>query len=282
MFVPLLGLKGSSKKTQIDDRLQYHPNVYEFYTDANDFTPTGYRHLMEAVQYVKGSGVKNIIIHHPMVYKQWHSEMVAPEKNFPDLYRFVESSTYQLIELAKKFDVQVLVHGGYAGNEVKTMVDLYPNVEVARQAVYNRLDRFAKDGGEHIMFENSIAPVFAYGYPDQEDEILAHDYRLAFDVSHCFIERHGDNQALLNSLSHLKDQTVHYHLVDSLGQNHDSLPLGTGKVDWKGVIQRMNPTATSIYEISLHSENDCQEQLDSHRYFTNIYHQLNSGGPREN
>ena len=110
MYSPLLGLKGSSNRQQIDDRLQFHPDVYEFYTDVNDFTPEGYRHLDEAVQYVQSKGITNIVIHHPMVFKQWHSEVVAPEKDFPELYRFIETSTEQLINLAKKRNIQVLVN----------------------------------------------------------------------------------------------------------------------------------------------------------------------------
>lgn len=275
MYSPLLGLKGSSNRQQIDDRLQFHPDVYEFYTDANDFTPEGYRHLDEAVQYVQSKGITNIVIHHPMVFKQWHSEVVAPEKDFPELYRFIETSTEQLINLAKKRNIQVLVHGGYAGEEVQQMVDLYPNVEAARQAVYSRLDRFAKAGGNHIMFENSIAPVFAYGHPAQEDEILAHNYRLAFDTSHCFIEMHGDNKALQASLKHLRDHVVHYHLVDSMGQTHDSLQLGKGKIDWAPVLKLLNPKATSIYEINLKDQSNCREQVASHRYLTKIAQELN-------
>lgn len=275
MYSPLLGLKGSSNRQQIDDRLQFHPDVYEFYTDANDFTPEGYRHLDEAVQYVQSKGITNIVIHHPMVFKQWHSEVVAPEKDFPELYRFIETSTEQLINLAKKRNIQVLVHGGYAGKEVQQMVDLYPNVEAARQAVYSRLDRFAKAGGNHIMFENSIAPVFAYGHPAQEDEILAHNYRLAFDTSHCFIEMHGDNKALQASLKHLRDHVVHYHLVDSMGQTHDSLQLGKGKIDWAPVLKLLNPKATSIYEINLKDQSNCREQVASHRYLTKIAQELN-------
>lgn len=275
MYSPLLGLKGSSNRQQIDDRLQFHPDVYEFYTDVNDFTPEGYHHLDEAVQYVQSKGITNIVIHHPMVFKQWHSEVVAPEKDFPELYRFIETSTEQLINLAKKRNIQVLVHGGYAGEEVQQMVDLYPNVEAARQAVYSRLDRFAKAGGDHIMFENSIAPVFAYDHPEQEDEILAHNYRLAFDTSHCFIEMHGDNKALQAPLKHLRDHVVHYHLVDSMGQTHDSLQLGKGKIDWAPVLKLLNPKATSIYEINLKDQSNCREQVASHRYLTKIAQELN-------
>ncbi len=265
----LLGLKGSSQRAQIDDRLQHHPDVYEFYTDASDFTPNGYQHLYEAVQYVQSRGVSRIVLHHPMKFGATHAEIVAPEKQFPELYRFVEETTMQLIDLTKDLDVQCLIHGAYA-QETTEYIDCYPNLVAAQQAAFDRLDRFAKAGGSHIMFENSIAPVFAYGDPAMEDEILSHHYRLDFDTSHCFIWLHGNNQGLQKSLRHLKDQIVHYHLVDSMGQTHDSLPLGTGKIDWRGVLPCLNPDATSIYEINLPNQEDCQEQLQSHAYLTRL------------
>lgn len=274
MFKPILGLKGSSDRIQIDDRLRHHPTVYEFFTAASDFTPDGYRRLYDAVQYVQSKGIHQIVLHHPMKFGRYHSDVVAPERYYPDLYRFIETTTEQLIRLGHDLHVQVLVHGGYSGPEVEHMVTLYPSVEKARQAVYHRLDRFADEGGDRIMFENSIAPVFAYGHPDQEDEILAHHYRLAFDTSHCFIELHGDNTGLQRSLRHLAPAVVHYHLVDSLGQTHDSLQLGKGKIDWSRVLPLLNPTATSIYEINLHDQTNCQEQLASHEYLLDIYRQL--------
>lgn len=277
MFKPMLGLKGSSDRVQIDDRLQYHPSVYEFFTAAGDFTPDGYRHLYDAIQYVQSQGIHRIVLHHPMKFGNHHSDVVAPEKHYPDLYRFIETTTEQLIRLGHDLNVQILVHGGYSGPEVEHMVDLYPSVAAARQAVYHRLDRFADEGGDQIMFENSIAPVFAYGHPDQEDEILAHHYRLAFDTSHCFIELHGDNTGLQRSLRHLAPAVVHYHLVDSMGQTHDSLQLGKGKIDWAPVLPLLDPAATSIYEINLHDQTNCKEQLASHEYLLDIYRQLKEG-----
>ncbi len=274
MFQPQLGLKGSSNRAQMDDRLQYQPAVYEFYTDTNDFTKDGYQHLYDAIQYIQSKGIHQIVIHHPMNYQGHHLDVVAPEKDYPQLYRFIETSTEQLIRLADELNVQVLVHGGYAGPEVQHMVDLYPSVAAARQAVYQRLDRFQRAGGNHIMFENSIAPVFAYGDPQQEEQILSHHYRLAFDTSHCFIELHGNNKGLEKSLRHLGPSIVHYHLVDSMGQTHDSLPLGRGKIDWTQVLPLLNPAATSIYEIALKDPNDCHEQLVSHHYLMNIYANL--------
>ncbi|HJE27551.1 TIM barrel protein [Limosilactobacillus pontis] len=277
MFKPMLGLKGSSARVQIDDRLQHHPSVYEFFTATSDFTPDGYRHLYDAIQYVQSQGIHRIILHHPMKFGNHHSDVVAPERYYPDLYRFIETTTEQLIRLGHDLNVQVLVHGGYSGPEVEHMVDLYPSVEDARQAVYHRLDRFADEGGDQIMFENSIAPVFAYGHPDQEDEILAHHYRLVFDTSHCLIELHGDNTGLQRSLRHLAPAVVHYHLVDSMGQTHDSLQLGKGKIDWAPVLPLLNPAATSIYEINLHDQTNCKEQLASHEYLLDIYRQLKEG-----
>ncbi len=49
MFLPQLGLKGSSQQNQINDRLQYNPTTYEFYTDAHDFTDGGYHRLYDAI-----------------------------------------------------------------------------------------------------------------------------------------------------------------------------------------------------------------------------------------
>lgn len=274
MFQPQLGLKGSSDRAQMDDRLQYRPAVYEFYTDANDFTKDGYHHLYDAVQYIQSHGINQIVIHHPMNYQGHHLDVIAPEKHYPKLYRFIETSTEQLIRLASDLNVQVLVHGGYAGPEVQHMVALYRSVAAARQAVYQRLDRFQKAGGNHIMFENSIAPVFAYGDSEQEEQILSHHYRLAFDTSHCFIKLHGHNNGLQESLKRLGPSVVHYHLVDSMGQTHDSLPLGQGKIDWTKVLPLLNPDASSIYEIALKNPTNCHEQLVSHRYLMSIYNTL--------
>lgn len=264
-MLPQLGLKGSRDPRQINDRLQYHPTTYEFYTDTTDFTDDGYRELKDAVQYVQSQGVQNIIIHHPMVYGRFHTDLIAPENKFPQLYRFIEESTEMLIRIATDLDIQCLVHGSYA-KETPFFIQQYPTVEDAQQAAFQRLDRFKDMGGNHIMFENSISPIFSYGNPTSEAEILSHHYRLVFDTSHCFIYVHGDNQKLQASLRHLHDDIVHYHLVDSMGVHHDSLPLGQGKIDWAATLPLLNQTATSIYEINLKNNDDCREQLASHHY----------------
>ena len=81
MFLPQLGLKGSSQLDQIEDRLQYNPTIYEFYTNADDFTDEGYQRLYDAIQYVKDAGIKNIILHHPMKFQDHHSEVVKSDRS---------------------------------------------------------------------------------------------------------------------------------------------------------------------------------------------------------
>ncbi|WP_251545802.1 sugar phosphate isomerase/epimerase family protein [Limosilactobacillus caecicola] len=268
-MLPQLGLKGSRDPQQVNDRLQYHPTTYEFYTDTSDFTTEGYQELYDAVQYIQSKGVQNVVIHHPMAYGKFHTDLVAPEQQFPQLYRFIEKSTEQLIRLATDLNVQCLVHGSYA-KETPLFIAHYPSLTAAKDTVFKRLDRFAEMGQDHIMFENSISSIFCYGDEQSEEEILAHHYRLAFDTSHCFIYSHGSNRQLQASLTNLKPDVVHYHLVDSMGLTHDSLPLGTGKIDWAAALPLLNQNATSIYEINLKNNDDCREQIQSHHYLMQL------------
>ena len=267
-----LGLKGSTDDSQYRDRLQYHPDVFEFFTQEDDFTTDGLQKLRYAIQAVQNEATSKIVLHQPMRYqKTIFTELIAPESRCPGLYKFVEQSTIDLLQIAYDFDVQVLIHGAYLRQTPK-YIAMYPSFDAAQDAAFKRMDRFNEMGGNHIMFENSISPIFYYGDPQFEDRILAHGYRLAFDTSHCFIAEHGDNDKLVASIKHLMDATVHYHLVDSMGEHHDSLVLGTGKIDWRRVLPLLNKNskATSIYEINLADPTDAKEQMESHRYLVEL------------
>ena len=100
-------------------------------------------------------------------------------------------------------------------------------------------------------------------------------YPLAYDISHAFIYLHGDNKALQRSLETLKETIIHYHLVDSLGETHDSLTLGHGKINWAEALPLFNENATSIYEINLKDLNNPIEQLESHAYLTKVAQAIN-------
>lgn len=98
---------------------------------------------------------------------------------------------------------------------------------------------------------------------------------MAYDISHAFIFLNRDNVALQRSLSTLKKNIVHYHLVDSFGKRHDSLPLGQGKIDWAKLLPLLNSRATSIYEINLANVTNPKEQVASHAYLKRLVQELN-------
>ncbi len=269
MFMTQLGLKASCDPIQMESRLKYHPDVFEFFTSENDFTSDGLQRLREAVKKVKTSGVKAIVLHHPMKYQGQFLELVAHPKNKADLVDFINESTKQLLEIAKEFDCKVLVHGSYELRE-KDLLEPFETIEEAQAYLFARMDKFRERGRNHIMFENGISPLFSFGNPEFDHLLAQKGYPLVYDVSHAFIYLHGDNEALQSSLKTLKDNIVHYHLVDSLGETHDSLTLGHGKIDWAVALPLFNETATSIYEINLKDLNNPVEQLESHSYLKKV------------
>lgn len=266
----LLGLKASPAAEQMEERLQYRPDVFEFYTTEADMTPQGLKRLEEAVVRVQ-EVTRRIVIHQPMRYhKVNYTELIAPEDYMPGLYRFIEETTENLLRITFDHDVQLLVHGSYS-RQVPEFLAQYRSLAAAREVAMNRIDRFARMGQKHIMFENSISPIFFYGDPQMDRRIMTHHWRLAFDTSHCFIHEHGSNGRLAASLKRLAPQVVHYHLVDSMGIQHDSLPLGKGRIDWQRVMPLLNSQASYIYEIAMDDPNDSRPQRESAAYLRRLF-----------
>lgn len=264
-----LGLKAGVDDRQIADWLQYHPDVFEFHLVEQNVAPEGLKVLRDNIQYVRQHGVTQIVLHHPMNWQNRHLELSMSEVASPERYRFLWQSTLDLLELAQAESVQLLVHGSY-DDPIEELTAGYAHLWEASQVLFKRMDYLQKIGGHNIVFENSISPLFYYGNPNLDQAIFAKNYRLAFDISHCFIKLHGDNQALMQSLKTLGPHVHHYHIVDSMGGSHDGLPLGTGKINWAGVLPLLNPAASRIYEVQLKDQNDAQEMIASHAYLQQI------------
>lgn len=84
----LLGLKSSSDSQQLNSRLIYHPDVFEFYTSQKDFSKEGLRRLEEAIQEVQVQATKRIVLHHPMTFENEYLEMFARSDLSKDLCFF--------------------------------------------------------------------------------------------------------------------------------------------------------------------------------------------------
>lgn len=267
MTIPL-GLKAGTEPIQLHDRLQHQPDVFEFYLNEFDVSGDGLKRLSDEIDEVKDT-TKKIVLHHPMKVGEQSVELDVSEVADPNLYRFVRESTETLIQLAKDKSIQALIHGSY-NQQTPTIIAEYANFDEAQSALFNRMDYYQKYGQNNVMFENSISDLFYFGSEEMDRFILQKGYRLAFDTSHAFIKQSGSNADLQASLKRLMPNIVHYHLVDSMGEFHDSLPLGKGKIDWKQAYSLMNPDATSIYEIDLADQNNCREMLESHDYLQNL------------
>jgi sugar phosphate isomerase/epimerase len=93
---------------------------------------------------------------------------------------------------------------------------------------------------------------------------------LNIDVSHSFIACRGDNGKLQQILELTDNYAKYYHLVDSMGIQHDSLPLGHGKIDWS-MVKPYVIDKDFIFEIKLKGDHsDCTPMIDSVKYFNEI------------
>ncbi|KRL44350.1 sugar phosphate isomerase/epimerase family protein [Lacticaseibacillus manihotivorans] len=265
-----LGLKASTDEVQIQNRLQHHPDVFEFHLTEADFTPEGWAHFQEMVTWVQQS-VPHVVFHHPMKWHGLRMELCVNKLMFPQLYQFVMQSSRRLINYAKEVGAVALIHGGYGLHPGEhDFAKDWPDLATAQKVVLGRMLDFTATAPDNVVFENSLLPVFAYGDPEFEERLLALQLPLAYDVSHAFIYVHGDNNKLIASMRHLRPFVKHYHLVDSMGKTHDSLVLGQGEVNWKRVIHAMNSNATSIFEINLKDQNNCEEMLASQWYLDSL------------
>lgn len=265
-----LGLKAGAATEQLLDRLRYRPEFFEFYTQAADLEGEAFKKFKQAVTFVQRAVTPNVIIHHPMQYQGRHLDQLLDPVRQPEAYQFLQRSTDQLINLAYETGAKLLVHGGYGGQETQQLISEYPSLSAARETVFNRLDQLIAAGHGRVMIENGITPSFMYGDPQLDEQIIQHQWPLVCDVSHVFIGLHGDMDLTALTLKRLRPLIQHYHLVDSMGQQHDSLPLGRGRVDWNRVLPLLNPGASMIYEVPDATDATCRNMLESYHYLRGL------------
>lgn len=273
-----LGLKASQTPAQLMNRLQYRPQVFEFFTSEADFDSAAFAALKAAVLFVKENVTEQIVIHHPMSYHGVHLDQLLDPKREAEAYQFLHDSTAALLGLATEVDVKVLVHGGYGSDSVP-LINEYESLSVARDVVFERLDELVRQGSGHVMIENGVTASFMYGDPQLDERIIQHHYPLVCDLSHVFIALHGDMDLTMLALKRLAPLIQHYHLVDSMGQRHDSLPLGQGLIDWQRVLPVLNPRATMIYEVPDETDATCGNMLSSYHYLRALEVRSLEGSP---
>lgn len=270
-----LGLKGSTSQGQIEDRLKYNPETYEFHLVWEDLIDTS--DLIFKIGYVFSSGVKNIILHHPMTdNKGRRVESYVSKEKEPERYENWKNSTLILNDIVEMFKnkghkIKALVHICYGGKS-PTHRDLGYTDKEAQDSLFKNISYMFEKVGGNIFYENGAQKINTLSLHNLRIQRFFIDnfIPVCLDISHLYISTDGSNEILEDTMVALKMNIVHYHIVDSLGVVHDSLSLGKGTIDWKMVKSNLNKYATNIFEIGLKDQLDCTEMIESYNYLKGL------------
>lgn len=266
-----LGLKGSTNPRQLLDRItQRDIDIFEFHLNEDDLFGEKREELEYWMQYSRNKGIQ-VYLHHPPYINGVTLDVMASDSIMAS---FFELSTRILVDLCEKYDCYTVVHWNYSAFTEKE----HEEARLKNQHHKAKLDALIKRtldvneqiGKGRILWENSIAILGTYLNDFLWADMLAQtDIKLTFDISHAFISLKADNDALLKTIDKLQHNIQYFHVVDSMGETHDSLPLGEGLVDFK----QLKPYIIKhnyIYEVGLGDFNHCKEMLKSHRVFQSI------------
>jgi len=252
-------LKTSTNEKHIENRLQYKPEIIELYLTQQDLENED--HLLSMVRKMKRAGVK-VYLHHPDRFQGEHLDILS---NDPEMIRYYRQSSVQLAEICEEEQIKCVIHAHYAGTESS----LHYSKEKTREMKdkISEIEAFAKGC---FLWEDTIEGLFSYANPYLIDEIII-PLRLPLnvDLSHTFIAFKGNQTKLEETLIRTKDYARYYHVVDSKGLEHDSLPLGNGSIHWKN-IKPLIEKSDFIFEIGLKDNSRCDEMIHSVEFFKQI------------
>lgn len=259
-----LGLKSDCSPEQLENRLKLPFECYEFHLWFRDLeTSEGLENLEQKIQLLQEKGCTNLVLHQPIKNSLNFVQIAVVCPNDKQNYLDFMYSTEQLAYLARKYDVRCLIHSSYNTPEMtdddNDLNNIYNSNQTYFDVMIERYKYFNTISGGRLMLENSTNTSIFYGDRFVENKLIeaVPDINLCYDISHAFIsinkyltnyDKERANDLLIESLRNLKDNIVHYHVVDSLGEFHDSLKVGDGLIDWKRVLSELNPNATMIFE----------------------------------
>ena len=283
-----LSTKGGTDSVQVDNRIKYKTEVYEFHLNEDDLFGEKYINLRKQIERLQDLGIK-VFLHQPMKIRNTFLHVNKTGNSIEG--NFLNLTTNLLIDLCKEYNLRCVVHLNYGTiNDDVLEEAVFANKSDYILTVSNVL-RFLETFDperKYLMFENGVIGTGAY----RKDMYLANlikdtDIPLCVDISHLAISlnQHLEgvvfenkeievkelNDYIFNTLTLLNDNIVYYHVVDSVADNglHDGLCLGDGVVDWSR-IKELILEKDYIYEIGLKDFKDCVEMVEAHNYFKNI------------
>lgn len=252
-------VKTSTIESHVDNRLSYDPEIVEIYLTPKDLEEEN--HLIDTIHRIKEAGAR-VYLHHPDRYTGVHLDILSED---PLMRAYYERSSKKLATICKKEGIKCVIHAHYAGTESSKQVSLEKTKRMRDQI--KAIEKFAEGC---FLWEDTIEGIFSYKNPYLIDEIII-PLRLSLnvDISHTFISFQGNSEKLEETLIRTKPFTKYYHVVDSKGLEHDSLPLGEGSIDWRKIKSYLMD-CDFIFEIGLQDLSRCDEMIQGSNYFKQI------------
>lgn len=255
-------LKTGLNLEHIQDRLQYHPEIIEFHLVEQDlYKPET---IINRIRLVKSKGTK-VYLHHPMTFQGQYLDIISSNESIRSFYDW---SCKLLAQICRQEDISCIIHAHYGVTE-----HLDVRNKGKRKELRQRIEQILKISDTSFLWEDSNKGLFSQQNPFLLREVIQPlQLPLNLDISHSFIALKGDNIKLEALLERMHEYARYFHLVDSMGTHHDSLPLGKGKIDW-GMVKPFVKDKDFIFEIDLKETNyrDCTPMLESARYFDEIH-----------
>jgi hypothetical protein len=253
-------LKSNLSDNNIQNRLQYNPEIIEFHLNEIDLLDSS--KLVEKIRFLKNLNIR-VYLHQPSMHNGKYLDILSEDK---ELQKYYNESSEILSNICHEENIHSVIHAHYAKTISSDLLDKQSTIKMRK-----RIQEILSFAADRFVWEDTTQGIFSFDNPYLLDELVKPlDLPLNIDVSHSFIACKGDNGKLQQILESTQKYAKYYHLVDSMGIKHDSLPLGQGKIDWSMVKQYVIDK-DFIFEINLKGDhNDCTPMIDSVKYFNKI------------
>lgn len=255
-------LKSGLKKEHISNRLKYNPEILELHLNEEDMYQP--ERIIDTIKMLQDQGIR-VYLHHPSKYRGQYLDIISEdmERRF-----FYDWSSSVLARICEQMQVKCVIHCHYASSESSRGIEN----ESKRLKVRKRIEEILSIHSSCFLWEDTIGGIFSAENPYLREEIIEPlNLPLTIDISHSFIALKGSNERLQTHLEHYAFYAQYYHVVDSMGVIHDSLPLGKGKINW-AMVKPFVIDTDFIFEIGLSDSNhlDCSPMLESAKYFEEV------------
>jgi sugar phosphate isomerase/epimerase len=255
-------VKSNIKENCIRDRLQYNPEIVELHLVLEDIEPGSA--LLPTIRLLKDHGC-TVYLHQPPKVNGVFWDLLSSDSSFREAYK---QTARRLAEVCREADVRSVIHAHYKAPPQDPMHEV---TQANTRRMRDLIEEVVEFAGDRFLWEDTTAGLFSYANPMLLDEVVKPlGMPLNVDVSHAFIALGGDNAKLRTVLEQTAPFAQYYHLVDSMGERHDSLPLGDGKIDWTMVAPFVKDK-DFIFEINLPGDHsDCTLMIQSAAYFRKV------------